>query len=360
MRFKRLVSAILISSVLSVLSISFGGSLNITEDNLKKNPQKVENQKMSLEEIAQLKDMIKQAEKRERDIDKRVGKIIDDFLENKNKKYEIKSVSVEKDDRISTMYKIDEIIDRVEEKNKGILKYYFRKYSEYAGDKELLEKRNTRFSKKIEKEERNNSFVRFGTVVNAASYSITDAVDYAHTYALSYNTPTYPNVTSLGGDCTNFVSQALKAGGKVEDSTWYIDRKNTQYLTPTTIPQLDYSWDLADPSPWISADQFKDYWSAKVYTSEFDENDYLQNHDTYFTYPHFRGDAVQILVKNFWWYEGYHTMMITAYGEDPSGDSDFLVTYHTSNKKDKLLADYVISGFQSAGYNDFKLKFYAM
>lgn len=53
-------------------------------------------------------------------------------------------------------------------------------------------------------------------------------------------------------------------------------------------------------------------------------------------------------------------MMITAYGEDPSGDSDFLVTYHTSNKKDKLLADYVISGFQSAGYNDFKLKFYAM
>lgn len=156
MRFKRLVSAILISSVLSVLSISFGGSLNITEDNLKKNPQKVENQKMSLEEIAQLKDMIKKAEKRERDIDKRVGKIIDDFLENKNKKYEIKSVSVEKDDRISTMYKIDEIIDRVEEKNKGILKYYFRKYSEYAGDKELLEKRNTRFSKKIEKEERNN------------------------------------------------------------------------------------------------------------------------------------------------------------------------------------------------------------
>lgn len=45
------------------------------------------------------------------------------------------------------------------------------------------------------------------------AYSPTDAVTYAQTYYKNYN-PNYPDWSSLGGDCANFVSQCLYAGGK--------------------------------------------------------------------------------------------------------------------------------------------------
>lgn len=38
------------------------------------------------------------------------------------------------------------------------------------------------------------------------------AVEYAKKWAFSYN-PNYYNFSSIGGDCTNFVSQCLHAGG---------------------------------------------------------------------------------------------------------------------------------------------------
>jgi hypothetical protein len=49
------------------------------------------------------------------------------------------------------------------------------------------------------------------------TYSRYTASSYAVTYYSSYN-PNYYNFNSAGGDCTNFVSQALLAGGQVEGS----------------------------------------------------------------------------------------------------------------------------------------------
>lgn len=43
-------------------------------------------------------------------------------------------------------------------------------------------------------------------------YNRVAAVEYALQWALSFN-PQYYNFTSLGGDCTNFVSQCLHHGG---------------------------------------------------------------------------------------------------------------------------------------------------
>lgn len=52
------------------------------------------------------------------------------------------------------------------------------------------------------------------------TYSYTDAVAYAQRYATSYN-PAYENYNSIGGDCANFVSQCLYAGGLPMTDKWY-------------------------------------------------------------------------------------------------------------------------------------------
>jgi cell wall-associated NlpC family hydrolase len=51
-------------------------------------------------------------------------------------------------------------------------------------------------------------------------YSWPKAVAYAAKYWSSYNSA-YPNYNPCGGDCANFVSQCLRAGGETTDGTWY-------------------------------------------------------------------------------------------------------------------------------------------
>jgi hypothetical protein len=51
-------------------------------------------------------------------------------------------------------------------------------------------------------------------------YSWQKAVAYANKYWSSYNSA-YPNYNPCGGDCANFVSQCLRAGGETSDGTWY-------------------------------------------------------------------------------------------------------------------------------------------
>lgn len=55
------------------------------------------------------------------------------------------------------------------------------------------------------------------------AYNRTTAVSYANTYALSYNS-NYKSFALVGGDCANFVSQCLYAGGLAMDSTWKYTR----------------------------------------------------------------------------------------------------------------------------------------
>jgi hypothetical protein len=46
-----------------------------------------------------------------------------------------------------------------------------------------------------------------------------DSVNYAHTYCFSYN-GSYCNYNYCGGDCANFVSQSLRAGGHWDANGW--------------------------------------------------------------------------------------------------------------------------------------------
>jgi Putative amidase domain len=69
----------------------------------------------------------------------------------------------------------------------------------------------------------------------AFAYNGTAAAAYADTYWQNYN-PAWPSFANRGGDCTNFVSQALYAGGIAMrtsppysgDAAWYMLRKKNQ------------------------------------------------------------------------------------------------------------------------------------
>lgn len=56
--------------------------------------------------------------------------------------------------------------------------------------------------------------------ISAAAYDVNKAVDYSDKYATSYN-PSYSNYNSIGGDCANYVSQCLYAGGIPMTDGWY-------------------------------------------------------------------------------------------------------------------------------------------
>lgn len=92
----------------------------------------------------------------------------------------------------------------------------------------------------------------------ANSYISTNGVKYARD---NYNNhvSTYPRLTVYNNDdcdCANFVSQCMAAAGKRYSGNWRVYPKNGTYPTPIDSTKLNYSWQLSDPSPWISAEQF--------------------------------------------------------------------------------------------------------
>lgn len=52
-----------------------------------------------------------------------------------------------------------------------------------------------------------------------SNFNVTEACNYAEKFALNYN-PQYKSFAGIGGDCTNFMSQILHAGGFKQTNTW--------------------------------------------------------------------------------------------------------------------------------------------
>ena len=112
---------------------------------------------------------------------------------------------------------------------------------------EVLEEEKEAIESKIELPE--SSIIQ-----GRALISNNHTANYAYTYALNYNRD-YNNYNNKGGDCTNFVSQALKANGLVDGRTGY----------PT-----NYEWSSrrtntgrTDSAAWVNADKFRLYWQMK-------------------------------------------------------------------------------------------------
>ena len=159
-------------------------------------------------------------------------------------------------------------------------------------------------------------------------------------YAMTnYNTyvQAYPNLTNLGGDCTNFVSQCMLASGIHPESEWNILRKNGNYTNISSVDQLNNSWSLSDPSPWISANEFKDFWISRISEAYRGTGlQILENPSLAWNLPVTEGCVVQ-KANNFMGIQGdsTHSMYVTGY----LNNNTYLLTYHTSNTLSKSLLE---------------------
>lgn len=163
-----------------------------------------------------------------------------------------------------------------------------------------------------------------------AAYSPTDVTAYTDKYWNSHN-PNYPNFDKdgFGGDCANFVSQALRAGGKAMKGTVASDFSNWFCRTNSTNALSKVS------STWRGADAFGHYWvaNAKAY-KKFGKSYFTskEKFTTVFDYGSV-GDAISMLNDNG---RPYHTLII-SYKEDKK----LKFASHTDPHKWKSLYGYV-------------------
>lgn len=141
-------------------------------------------------------------------------------------------------------------------------------------------------------------------------YRRENAVAYARRWALSQN-PLFENYAGIGGDCTNFVSQSVYAGGCVMNYTptfgWY-------YISPT------------DRAPaWTGVEFFYNFMTSNEgigpHAAEVGEGDLLP------------GDVIQLGDETG---DFYHTLMVV--GED---EGDYLVAAHSNDVLDRPLSSYM-------------------
>lgn len=277
-----------------------------------------------------------------RDCDEQTGIILEEYdtLLNGNNDVDYvdlaTSLSMDQTDRVAAMNFITQIYNDVNDSERVYLKSYIKSYAPYTEDEELIA-----FCEEL-----------VATVPMArTSYNYLAAKSYAEDYYDGTN-PDYPNLRGMHGDCANFVSQCLLAGGKSMTGDWYIYRKNSVYPAPVSVDELDYSWRLADPSPWISAKEFNNFWSDYATTYTYDVKEYEKNHTSIYSIDIYIGDVVQLLRPVLWWYEGYHTMLIVDYKKSVK---DFVYAAHSRNTKDSTILDDIC---HDGIYDDYKLKFF--
>jgi hypothetical protein len=151
---------------------------------------------------------------------------------------------------------------------------------------------------------------------SANSYNRQAAVDYAEKWAMSYNTPKYQE---LSEDCTNFVSQCIRAGGI--DYMWYGDR--TSYLPWWHILYADSAYSFTYAPLWFKHFSFV----RNVNSTSWITNLYY-------------GDIIQIASSNNRYSAGpdniFHSRIVVGFGSgpnypDPNPNGNPYCAQHTSN-----------------------------
>jgi len=181
---------------------------------------------------------------------------------------------------------------------------------------------------------RNKNIARRGL---SYSYDRYNAWQYLQEYAESPNTDDYPYLNYMGGDCANFASQMLFAGGIGMNSDWYLTPKvsnpNTQ---PMNVTEFNNSWDTTDPSPWISAKYFLNYWYGNCYEGEAYYTDTIRDNMWYPYNELWHGDVVQLMRKGFWGWTAFHTLEVSGFYY-VDGVKDVCCSGHTSNYFEKSM-----------------------
>lgn len=181
-------------------------------------------------------------------------------------------------------------------------------------------------------------------------YDRAKAKSYIDTYWKNYN-PVYPSFHHGGGDCTNFISQVLYAGGMPwaddnnpanhkKSSNWYCKPGAT---AKDSEKRITFSWKIAAV--------FKAHWIKRVARHKmYSYTEAIQNIDA-ISGSVFPGDVVQ-----FCYASGvpYHTLAVTGFNRDPE--------YHI---RDIVLASHDIDSNKRSLYRtmlkyptDYKLRVY--
>ena len=85
---------------------------------------------------------------------------------------------------------------------------------------------------------------------NYNSYNRIAARDYAYKYWSSYN-PAYTSYKGNGGDCANFVSQCIHAGGIPTDATWKAD--SVSWIRASAVPSYMINKGYATKTSYTNA-----------------------------------------------------------------------------------------------------------
>ena len=153
--------------------------------------------------------------------------------------------------------------------------------------------------------------------LTALEYGRERAVEYARRWALSRN-PLFADFAGVGGDCTNFVSQAILAGSCEMNGTptfgWYFRSPEDRAPSWTGVDEFfDFITGSGDFPPLLSRVGPFGYVTSREYLSV--------------------GDVVQLANGAG---EFYHTLMIT----DIAPDGEIFVSAHTNDALDRPLSSY--------------------
>ena len=147
------------------------------------------------------------------------------------------------------------------------------------------------------------------------------ATSYARQWALSRNTAyaDYSASPNDGGDCTNFVSQALRAGG------W----RNTKLLSATSDLYWYYVSSSQASQTWKTAHGFYRHMNG--------------GYESWYGWQGFSsvnyGDVVSVDFEG----DGRidHTVIVTGFAKNADGTVDPLLSYHTNDTLNLRLSDFM-------------------
>jgi len=166
------------------------------------------------------------------------------------------------------------------------------------------------------------------------AYSRTNAINYAYAWWNGQNS-SYPDFGS--NDCTNFMSQSMKAGGlsfrgsgdgcrdETTQTEWYVNRKSPPIWCQGS--NRDWEWSTA----WSVVYDFKRYFT--FHNSYASELGWTTSHTTAKSLLS-PGDIVQLQQLQGSSWVSYHNMLVTK-----ETSTDLLLTYHSTDTIDKRLRD---------------------
>lgn len=193
-----------------------------------------------------------------------------------------------------------------------------------------------------------------GNVKFGVDYALANYDKYVHAY------PNLTNFVNNSSDCANFVSQCLAAQGVTYEGDWQIYRKNFDTYQPTTVAQLDATWELCQPrtSPWTSAKQFKKYWTPKVYDYHCKATDIINNPNEVFSKSFTMGDAIQFADGVISPGDAFHTMYVVGYSVKDNTITDLILAGHSNSNSGESLKN-ICKRYYDAGQNPYII-FYSM